>query len=103
MLLISDRVPAPHTGEREMSYKINTYRLSDKGRALTYKNWKKIKGNELSHYSETMVSRKLNKPVGYWDELTLGRIVDCFIVADREFARFAIEFLKKEYLVYLER
>jgi len=75
------------------------YQLSEAGRNVLWKDWKKIKGCGLSHESQSMVTRNI---VGRFTEnISLGQIEDAWPTAGRELARFAIDHLKKDDWVIL--
>jgi hypothetical protein len=71
--------------------KPNTRLLIDPATNLTFKEWKKLGGNSLSHPSEAKVMITLK--TSCLDNITLGTIQDTWIGAGREFARFAAEHL----------
>lgn len=70
------------------------YQLSDTGRRLTYGEWKKAGG--CSPPGRTMAYGTLG-PIAHWDidKLTLGDIEDACPYTGRDFARFAVEHLRK--------
>ena len=71
-----------------------TYLLTDKGRNITYAQWRKMGGCGISNYASVWTSNNLQVPPAGWDSLELGKIADACVVANRELARFALEHLK---------
>lgn len=70
---------------------INTYRLTPKGKSLTWDQWKSLGGCGLSSIAYCTVCKKHGVQIFTQDGLTLGDIVNGLPAVERELARFAAE------------
>jgi len=69
------------------------YQLSDSGRQMTFKAWKKAGGCGVPNNSNAF--RGLGPLAGWRAEMTLGEIEDACPYTGRCIARFAVEHLEK--------
>ena len=70
---------------------MNTYRLTETGRAMTWLEWKKKGGCGLSDWAVHYISKQLCPPARWPKTLTLGDLADASALADREIARYGHE------------
>jgi len=70
-----------------------TYRLTTKGKALTWDAWKALGGCGRSQWATFEAGDILRVPESRWGDVPLG---DFGMLADRELARFAVEHLGRK-------
>ena len=82
---------------------MTVYNLSKSGRDITWSEWKKHGGCDISNSAYNEVANKLG-PSGLWkrSKVTTGDIADCSKHAERELARYAVERWERKDLVVVE-
>lgn len=80
-----------------------TYRLSGAARALTWRQWQRLKGCGLSDWARYEATPALG-PLSVWSArgVTLGDVAAASVLADRELARYAVERLGRPDLAVAE-
>lgn len=89
-----------------MTKRPSVYTLSATGRALTWRQWKRLTGGAsvLPDLARHEVGKALDRPEGLrnWDAVTLGQMADAYAPAGRALARFAVEHLDRRDLAEVE-